>query len=755
MSSIDDSFRDFLTLAGVSAAEYAALPAIQRVEIMAHFRACPTSHGGVPSPSVPLPARPSPRTSRGLPSPSAWTHGDEEACEAKQLAKPPLPVRDDGESYEFLVEQPFITELHKVVAGPRLSRLRFDFPKRELHSKFAERLSAEQRMWLSRAYFHADEKQQPAGSSMTVDELFELVLVPKVLRAYDDFCHAAHANSNAASTVTAQTYRKGLYCLSAAVTTLGGANLTALAEATRPKASEALATLADLARAWRDAASLDLNVAETKHLLHNQATAPPKDILMRLYLLFLVERFWFQSNFGGRLEGSMSKAILERGVGFAFLALLLSRPVTRPEAINALKTSHFENKLASGAPTTLYVQEHKTARSFKTLVMDLPGWGCSILSMYARKLRPALLRAGWGKASRDSFFPQEASQFMKQLLKEHSIGTMTCSAVRRLVCQHIGLITPEDTSWGCHRVDLQSTAAHIAVRGTVLETHYEQSAKPAREALLQRFLRHEFFVPAEICLEALLRGHAPTLPHPAPHVGCKSKLPPPPLRAASSSADASEGDESVYEDLTLEASEEDEQEDPDYEEQSGPAEGPAGLEEEVEGDFADYAADETAACDPSPSLHEAPADDQEDYDVVELRARLALLEAQLDAANKATACATPSRKRPQRVAATPTASTAKKQAVELHSPLWCSNKRNSKRCLAGATVTFEQKQPCCDECVSGYGSSGHWTVKRFQDYALRLAQQLAADNAQAAAASSPHGQPAPVQEQEADDVELD
>ena len=109
---------------------------------------------------------------------------------------------------------------------------------------------------------------------MTVDELFELVLVPKVLRAYDDFCHAAHASSNAASTVTAQTYRKGLYCLSAAVTTLGGANLTALAEATRPKASEALATLADLARAWRDAASLDLNFAETKHLLHNQATAP-------------------------------------------------------------------------------------------------------------------------------------------------------------------------------------------------------------------------------------------------------------------------------------------------------------------------------------------------------------------------------------------------------------------------------------------------------------------------------------------------
>ncbi len=291
------------------------------------------------------------------------------------------------------------------------------------------------------------------------------------------------------------------------------------------------------------------------------------------------------------------------------------------------------------------------------------------------------------------------------------------------------------------------------MRGTVLETHYEQSAKPAREALLQRFLRHEFFVPAEDCLEAMLRGRAPTLPHPAPHVGCKSKLPPP-LRAVSS-ADASEGDESVHEDLTLEASEEDEHEDPDYEEQSGPSEGPAGPEEEVEGDFADYAADDTVACDPSLSLDEAPVDDQEDYEVVELRARLALLEAQLDAANKATACATPSRKRQQRVAATPTTSATKKQAVELHSPLWCSNKRNSKRCLAGATVTFEHKQPCCDECVLGYGSSGHWTVKRFQDYALRLAQQLAADNAQAAAASSPHGQPAPAQEQEADDVDLD
>ena len=749
MSSIDDNFRDFLTLAGVSASEYAALPAIQRVEIMAHFRASPTSRGAVPSP-----ARPSPRTSRGLPSASAWTHGDEEACEAKQLAKPSLPVRDDGESYEFLTEQTFIQELHKVVAGPRLSRLRFDFPKRELQSKFAERLSSEQKMWVCRVYFHADEKKQPAGSSMTVDELFEMVLVPKVLRAYDEFCHAAHSCSNAASTVTAQTYRKGLYCLSAVVTTLGGANLTALAEATRPKASEALATLADLARTWRDAASLDLNAAETKHLMHNQASASPKDILMRLYLLFLVERFWFQSNFGGRLHVSMSKATLERGVGFAFLALLLSRPVTRPEAINSLKTSHFENKLASGAPTTLYVQEHKTARSFKTLVMDLPGWGSSILSVYARKLRPALLRAGWGKASRDSFFPQEASQFMKQLLKEHSIGTMTCSAVRRLVCQHIGTITPEDPLWGCHRVDLQSTAAHIAVRGTVLEAHYEQSAKPAREALLQRFLRHEFFVPAEDCLEAMLRGRAPTLPHPAPHIGGKSKLPPP-LRAASS-ADVSEADESVYEDLTLEASEEDEQ-DPDYEEQqqSCPrsAEGPAGPEDEDEVDFADYATD---VCDPSLSLDEVPADDQAGYEVAELRARLTLLEAQLDATNQATACATPSRKRQQRVAATPTASASKKQAVELHSPLWCANKRNSKRCLAGAIASFEHKQPCCDECVSGYGSSGHWTVKRFQDYAVRMAQQLAADNGQASA-SSPHAQPAPAQAQEqgADDVDLD
>ena len=51
--------------------------------------------------------------------------------------------------------------------------------------------------------------------------------------------------------------------------------------------------------------------------------------------------------------------------------------------------------------------------------MDFPGWATAILSIYVKKVRPALKRAGWGKGNNDSIFPQEATGYVKNFLTNY------------------------------------------------------------------------------------------------------------------------------------------------------------------------------------------------------------------------------------------------------------------------------------------------------------------------------------------------
>ena len=125
-----------------------------------------------------------------------------------------------------------------------------------------------------------------------------------------------------------------------------------------------------------------------------------------LYALYLVERFWFVSNFS-RHDEAHSAYDLKRGAAFSLFTMTMARPVTRPEVWSSLCMSKLEHKLVAGADMVVYQEDHKTAASYRTLVLHFPAYATTILSMYAKNIRPKLRKLGWGKASTDAVWPQE------------------------------------------------------------------------------------------------------------------------------------------------------------------------------------------------------------------------------------------------------------------------------------------------------------------------------------------------------------
>lgn len=327
---------------------------------------------------------------------------DDNLGRAVPLLKAALPPRSALEAYDVLCESAQFRQLAESICPPTLTRLRMDFPRKTIKAKWLDKLNAQQVMWLERIN-HYSEKE-PRASEMTLHELFEIVLSAETLTRYHDSTMQSFKGDE--DSLSAVTFRKGLYDCTGASFSLCGKSLSGVCEETRKLVSTSLSVLADKAIEWKQYAALDLCAAETKMLAHNASAATMQQSLTSLYFLLLTEKFWFEHTFNGASKSdTMSLAQLTRGTGFCYFASAMGRPVTRPEVWPALKTHDFEGKLCANTPFTLYVSDHKTSSSFRTLVMDINAMLSSILSVYSRKIRPGLMsKKAWARVTKTCFF---------------------------------------------------------------------------------------------------------------------------------------------------------------------------------------------------------------------------------------------------------------------------------------------------------------------------------------------------------------
>jgi hypothetical protein len=80
---------------------------------------------------------------------------------------------------------------------------------------------------------------------------------------------------------------------------------------------------------------------------------------------------------------------------------------------------------------------------------------------------------------------------------------VNASGLRQLFCQSVGELTI-DSAFFAQRAELQATAGHLNPRGRTIELHYELTAKPDREKLLQQYLQETFCVPMQLAVKEIL-----------------------------------------------------------------------------------------------------------------------------------------------------------------------------------------------------------------------------------------------------------
>jgi len=429
---------------------------------------------------------------------------------------------DNLELYDKVTSTLYFQTLSNTIKERKNTRNRITFPSRDLEATWLSDLSREQTTWLKRVYHHSqlpvedhtsddDEYTESEGDvkdekgreskGMSLDTLFTHVLDPATLDRYFTFMRASFNSGE--RRLLASTYRRSYHQLTTGVRTLGGGrNLSRLSPPLRIKARTTLDKLSDLAATWNSLSAISNNETEESRLRYNQGAPDKKEIMKKLYYLLQVERLWYNYTFS---DNKASKDIddLKYAVGFAMFTFILARPVTRASVWRAVTLEQVKSVLEAGSDMTLYLTQHKTAKSFKTLVMYFPVWACNILSTYLRVIRPMLIKKrAWGKGSTKSFFPQEAITYLSTFLQVSSKISMSQNQIRSIICDIIGDIEVDDTRWGRHRATLQSTAAHSP--SSMIQTHYELSTKPQRERILQQYLETEFHIPARAILNRQL-----------------------------------------------------------------------------------------------------------------------------------------------------------------------------------------------------------------------------------------------------------
>ena len=498
----------FLAACLITAEDFAALPLQQRAELVAIFRRSQNAEVMLAEKKTdenPLFRRSGSQHEdilQDVQHEDANTEYDPTGIDSDQCiftVDTRLPL-SNAEKYARLVQDAKFQACVETTEVLKFRRNRVTFPSRCLPKNLPTKclqISDESALWCRRLYYwHEDEKQEKeedkANETWSVDEVFQKILSLENVRRLSSYIQEDKVN------LSASTFLKGFTSILSAIKVICGANLSG---ASTPELSATVTQVRnyvrDLIIEYQEPAGIASNSAEKQRLLFSMnASLSATEKLKRVYFILITESFWYLHNFGTSIS-STSQEI--RGLGFVVFATLMARPASRKNIITQLTLSDVEERKENQSLTVVF-ENHKTRHTTHCLVTIFPAWLTKVLHIYVKKIRPLLARDWLG--SPNLLFPDTAFSAFGKFIS--SLGmVVNASGLRQLFCQSVGELNI-DSAFFAQRAELQATAGHMNPRGRTIELHYELTAKPDREKLLQQYMQDTFCVPMQLAVKEIL-----------------------------------------------------------------------------------------------------------------------------------------------------------------------------------------------------------------------------------------------------------
>jgi hypothetical protein len=469
---------------------------------------------------------------------------NQEEGKAPEAKEPEAKIDDEvhgeelDQSYHRLIHSETYRQAIENLCVLKYQRKRCFFPDKKLpplHDDLQALLTNEMKLWLRRLYYCSTKMEEsdmpPAEVKTGLIEVDDAIPTTPELIEVDDakvdikvdaalwtpdklFTEAYTLNGitrlqkfmlSASTTLSAGTFIKGYNCLLYVLKAVFGKHLSSCSsESQRLAVTLVRSKLRDYASSWNSDANLVGNQLEKKRIQFALANVSAMARLKHLYTIFFTELYWYKHGFGGILTSAVNG--LSRAVGFTVFSFLVGRPANRPQYLEMISLTDVVDCKIDDPNLKIVFEQHKNARRTRTpncCVAFYPDFVVRVLHVYLQRIRPVLLTDCW-TGDKGMLFPANALTFLLKFFR--SLGLeLTPGSIRQLFCQAVGEHNaPTHSQWSSvERRDLQICAGH-GNNNSMIEKHYEVTAKTDREILLQRFLREEFFIPVRQSLLSVL-----------------------------------------------------------------------------------------------------------------------------------------------------------------------------------------------------------------------------------------------------------
>ena len=413
----------------------------------------------------------------------------------RALSTQHVPIRDVHETWHFVersaIFRRLVTDIPALFPVANFTRVRADFDTEKIQGEILSVLSSNQLLWISRLAACATNLSAFGRANLTIDEFFNCLVNDSTLHAFQLRLEQVHTESG----LTAQTIRKGFFCLQEAIRGVCGQSLSLIQPELMPLAKRSQAVISDLAGRWSARAVMDLNETEVKKMtVVSEIGARDRtyECGVALYVLALCLLSRLMDILDGQRHRTLSEELLQEATSITYFLAIMARPLSRAGVLLELELSHCVDKFRLGSDTFIFLGKHKLASSVGALCLAFPAWFSGAMHLYLAIVRPALQQSGlWKKAATCRLFPQEVSGWLGQLLQRYAGLSITVSQIRKVFCLYVGGMALSDP----RRNIMIGAAGHKANAEDTATTakFYHSAAKAETERSVMSFMDETFY----------------------------------------------------------------------------------------------------------------------------------------------------------------------------------------------------------------------------------------------------------------------
>ena len=413
----------------------------------------------------------------------------------RALSTQHVPIRDVHETWHFVersaIFRRLVTDIPALFPVANFTRVRADFDTEKIQGEILSVLSSNQLLWISRLAACATNLSAFGRANLTIDEFFNCLVNDSTLHAFQLRLEQVHTESG----LTAQTIRKGFFCLQEAIRGVCGQSLSLIQPELMPLAKRSQAVISDLAGRWSARAVMDLNETEVKKMtVVSEIGARDRtyECGVALYVLALCLLSRLMDILDGQRHRTLSEELLQEATSITYFLAIMARPLSRAGVLLELELSHCVDKFRLGSDTFIFLGKHKLASSVGALCLAFPAWLSGAMHLYLAIVRPELQKLGlWKKAATCRLFPQEVSGWLGQLLQRYAGLSITVSQIRKVFCLYVGGMALSDP----RRNIMIGAAGHKANAEDTATTakFYHSAAKAETERSVMSFMDETFY----------------------------------------------------------------------------------------------------------------------------------------------------------------------------------------------------------------------------------------------------------------------